>query len=128
CLDLHDLGAAPGQRLGAGRSRLELGEVEDLDAPECRCWRFGCDLLLPYLILHGDPSVGGRGLKDAAFVMSLHQLCQANCCALRVDPCDSTTLASAGPLEAFASSSALRMSFGSLTNRPLPPKASITLS
>ncbi len=33
-LDLDDLGAEPGQRLGAGRPRLELREIDDLDAFE----------------------------------------------------------------------------------------------
>ena len=31
-LDLDHLGAEPGQHLGAGRARLELGEIDDLDA------------------------------------------------------------------------------------------------
>ena len=33
-LDLDHLGAEPGQRLGAGRARLELGEIDDPDAFE----------------------------------------------------------------------------------------------
>ena len=33
-LDLDDLGAEPSQRLGAGRTRLELGEVHDPHACE----------------------------------------------------------------------------------------------
>src|SRR4030095_6582778 len=53
-LDLDDVGPEPGQRLGTGRSRLELGEVEHLDPLECRLGR-GRDLRLPYLILHGGP-------------------------------------------------------------------------
>ena len=31
-LDLDDLGAEPGQRLGAGRAGLELGQVQNTDA------------------------------------------------------------------------------------------------
>src|SRR5581483_431292 len=31
-LDLDHLGAEPGEHLGAGRPRLELGEIDDLDA------------------------------------------------------------------------------------------------
>ncbi len=31
-LDLDHLGAEPGQHLGRGRARLELGEIDDLDA------------------------------------------------------------------------------------------------
>ena len=33
-LDLHHLGAEPGERLGAGRSRFELGEIDDADTGE----------------------------------------------------------------------------------------------
>jgi hypothetical protein len=33
-LDLHHLGAEPGECFGAGRTGLELGEVDDLDAVE----------------------------------------------------------------------------------------------
>src|SRR5262249_44992169 len=54
--------------------------------------------------------------------------CQRNCCGLRAEPCDSTTLTSAGPGKSIASSSAPRMSFGFSTKKPLPPKASITRS
>src|SRR6185436_14641755 len=59
-LDLDDVGAEPGQHLGTGRARLKLGEVEHLDSLECRCrLSLRLDLLLPYLILHGDPSLRG---------------------------------------------------------------------
>ncbi len=44
-LDLDDVGAEPRQRLGAGRPRLELGEVEHLDSLERRRGR-GFDLRL----------------------------------------------------------------------------------
>jgi len=54
-LHLDDVGPKPGQRLGTGRSRLELGEVENLDPLERRLGP-GRDLRLHYLILHGDPS------------------------------------------------------------------------
>ena len=50
---LDDVSPKPGQRLGAGRSRLELGEVQHLDPLERRLSR---DLWLHCLFLHGDPS------------------------------------------------------------------------
>ena len=127
-LHLDDVGPEPGQRLGARRSRLELREVEHLDSLEGRMARCR-DLRLHYLILHGDASQkGGRAGNGPAPWLLLDQLCQANCCALRVEPCDSTTLTRAGPSWAIALSSAPRMSFGSSTKKPLPPNASIILS
>src|SRR5262245_11835637 len=61
-------------------------------------------------------------------LLSLNQLCQRNCCGLRVEPCEITTLTRAGPRKFIASSRAPGRSFGSSTKKPLPPKASITLS
>src|SRR5262245_64121462 len=60
-------------------------------------------------------------------LLSLNQLCQRNCCGLRADSCEITTLTRAGPRKFIASSRAPRRSFGSSTKKPLPPKASITL-
>ena len=57
-----------------------------------------------------------------------NQLCQRNCCGLRAEPCEITTLTRAGPRKFIASSRTPRRSFGSSTKKPLPPKASITLS
>ena len=34
-LDLDHVGAEPGEKLGAGRPRLDMGEIEDADAVEC---------------------------------------------------------------------------------------------
>jgi len=39
-LDLHDIGAKPAERLGAGRPRFELGEIDDLHAGE-QCYLSG---------------------------------------------------------------------------------------
>src|SRR5215471_7940752 len=61
-------------------------------------------------------------------LLSLNQLCQRNCCGLRAEPCEITTLTRAGPRKLIASSRAPRRSFGSSTKKPLPPNASMTLS
>jgi len=54
-LHLDNVSPKPGQRLGAGRSGLELGEVEHLDPLERRLDP-GHDLRLHYPFPHGDPS------------------------------------------------------------------------
>src|SRR5215469_8931197 len=127
-LHLDDVGPKPGQRLGAGWSRLELGEVEHLDSLKRRLDP-GRGLRLHYLFLHGDPpDEEPRREKARPFDVSLDQLCQANSCALRAEPCEITTLTKAGPRKFIASSSAPRRFFGSSTRKPLPPKASITRS
>jgi hypothetical protein len=127
-LHLNDVSPKPGQRLGAGRSRLELGEVEHLDPLERRLGS-SRDLWMRYLFLHGDPpNIEPRQLPQRRFDVTLDQLCQVNSCALRADPCEITTLTSAGPRKLIASSRAPRRSFGSSTMTPLPPKASITRS
>jgi hypothetical protein len=64
-LHLDDVGPKPGQRLGAGRSRLELGEVEHLDPMERRLDP-GRDLRLRYLFLHGDPPGRSRAGNGTA--------------------------------------------------------------
>src|SRR5260370_27271758 len=69
-----------------------------------------------------------RDLRKLQELLSLNQLCQRNCCGLRADPCEITTLTSAGPRKSIASSRAPGRSFGSSTKKPLPPKASMTLS
>src|SRR5262245_16988582 len=76
--------------------------------------------------------VRGRPNRERSYqrreLLSLNQLCQRNCCGLRAEPCEITTLTRAGPQKLIASSRAPRRSFGSSTKTPLPPKASITLS
>src|SRR5262249_35686750 len=127
-LHLDHVSPEPGQRLGAGRSRLELGEIEHLDPLERRLGP-GRDPWMHYLFLHGDPpAMEPRRQSPRAPDVSFDQLCQANSCALRAEPCEITTLTSAGPRKFIASSRALRISFGFSTSRPLPPKASITRS
>jgi uncharacterized membrane protein (DUF2068 family) len=66
--------------------------------------------------------------RPLALTLRTPQLCHLNCCGLRADSCEITTLTSAGPLNAVACSSALFRSFGFSTNQPLPPNASIILS
>src|SRR5262249_4081584 len=60
--------------------------------------------------------------------LSLNQLCQRNCCGLPAEPQEITALTGAGPRKFIAWGGAPRRSFGSSTKKPLPPKASITLS
>ena len=50
-LHLDDIGAEPGQGFGAGGARLELGEVEHLDALERRRGAGG-GVLLGHFVLH----------------------------------------------------------------------------
>src|SRR6516164_7463423 len=80
----------------------------------------------------GTKSLRGRPNRERSYqrreLLSLNQLCQRNCCGLRAEPCEITTLTRAGPRKLIASSRAPRRSFGSSTKKPLPPKASITLS
>src|SRR5262249_18672956 len=80
----------------------------------------------------GAKSLRGRPNRERSYqrreLLSLNQLCQRNCCGLRAEPCEMTTLTRAGPGKFIASSRAPRKSFGSSTKKPLPPKASITLS
>src|SRR5262249_30651007 len=80
----------------------------------------------------GTKSLRGRPNRELSYhtreLLSLNQLCQRNCCALRAEPCEITTLTRAGPGKFIASLRAPRRSFGSSTKKPLPPKASITLS
>src|SRR5262249_39815373 len=123
-LHLDDVGAEPGQCLGAGRPRLELGEVEHLDALQRRL-RCSRDIGMGDLFLHGELPIWRREQSPR---LLFNQLCQANSCALRAEPCEITTLTSAGPENFIASSSAPRICFGSSTKNPLPPKASITRS
>ena len=56
----------------------------------------------------GPPLVGAARRREA----SADQLCHLNCCGLRADSCEITTLTSAGPLNAIACSSAVFRSFG----------------
>src|SRR5690349_20618336 len=44
-----------------------------------------------------NPPIGSCAVNSAALEVLLGQLCQAKSCALRVEPCDSMTLTSAGP-------------------------------
>src|SRR5262249_1661848 len=51
-LDLDDLGAKPGERLSDGGTRLELGEINHLDADDRRlhhAWRLWHGVHIPYL-------------------------------------------------------------------------------
>src|SRR5260370_28418633 len=77
-------------------------------------------------------SLLGRPNRERSYqrreLLSLNQLCQRNCCGLRAEPCEITTLTRAGPRKLIASSRAPRRSFGSSTKKPLPPKAALTLS
>src|SRR5439155_203182 len=52
-LHLDDVGAEPGQDLGARRTRLELGQVDDADARESGHFR-------PPFVLIGGPPLSGR--------------------------------------------------------------------
>jgi hypothetical protein len=70
----------------------------------------------------------GRRRERRGPLISLNQLCHRNCCGLRAEPCEMMTLTRAGPWKFIAASRAPRKSFGSSTKKPLPPKASITLS
>src|SRR6266478_1468025 len=65
-LHLDYVSPKPGQRLGAGRSRLELGEVEHLDLLERRLDP-GRDLWLHYPFPHGDPSLQQCALSGTNF-------------------------------------------------------------
>src|SRR5262249_1880054 len=76
----------------------------------------------------GDLAASAVTRGERRELLSLNQLCQRNCCGLRAEPCEITTLTRAGPRKFIASSRAPRRSFGSSTKKPLPPKASITLS
>src|SRR5260370_931831 len=62
-------------------------------------------------------SLLGRPNRERSYqrreLLSLNQLCQRNCCGLRAEPCEITTLTRAGPRKLIASSRAPRRSFGS---------------
>ena len=78
--------------------------------------------------LRNSPLRGRSNREQRRELLSHNQLCQRNCCGLRAEPCEITTLTRAGPRKLIASSRAPRRSFGSSTKKPLPPKASMTLS
>ena len=66
-----------------------------------------------------DNPVRARPNRERSYqrreLLSLNQLCQRNCCGLRAEPCEITTLTRAGPRKLIASSRAPRRSFGSST-------------
>src|SRR5262249_6766090 len=121
-LHLDDLGTQPCQGLRARRACLELGEVENLDPFQRRC-RSGCGVLVAHYVslrVAVDASesryrCAGERAAHGPFDLSSNQLCQRNCCGLRAESCEMTTLTRAGPRKSIASSRAPRRSFGSST-------------
>src|SRR5215510_14225885 len=71
----------------------------------------------------GAKSLRGRPNRERRYqrreLLSLNQLCQRNCCGLRAEPCEITTLTRAGPGKFIASSRAPRRSFGILDKEAL---------
>src|SRR5438876_640107 len=120
-LDLDHVGAEPGQQLRAGRSRLNVGEIENSNARKRLC-----HYLAPYCVcLHLQ---GVTGLTAYFFFKTL--------CGLRLpmrplsEPAAGsiTALIKVGLPESIAALTARFSSSGEVAWTPTPPNASIILS